>query len=731
MLITRRTRASAALLFAMALFASHSAAQETFEIVARFPTSVTRPEGPLLLAPDGSIYATAPTGGAFGRGSVFVLRPDGMGGYSQEDLYSFSGPDGIAPVYGVTFGTDGRLYGTTSRGGPADAGTFFRIDGAGHLTQLATVAAGGGSPPGPLSLGSDGNLYGSSSGGGANGAGTIFRLDGSTGTLTTLHDFGPGEGSAPYSCVVQGSDGRYYGTTTKGGSSDLGTVYAIDASGTFETIHEFSGTDGSDPGASFLAASDGALYGTTTQGGAAGYGTIYRITVAGDLTTLYHFAFSPAYDPPKARRLVEAIDGNFYGTTAPDLISSAPSTFYRIDSLGNYTGIALFPPIGPMTPGVSGDGSIYVAGYGVYRLDLSGNSTALSAGPPPPQVLDPGGRLIETPAGTLYALASSDRSVLLRLDLSGTPAVAHDFPLYNSVNADLLHLDDGSFYGTTYSGPGEYGSVFRLDASFVETDLHDFSGDDGTLPYVGLTAGPSGEIWGTTRDGGANHFGTIFKIDALGAFTSLHSFDAGEASWDPLVYATDGNFYGLLKDDAYFVSSASAFRADSQGSVTPLHDFTPGGRFPTSLFQGTDGDFYGIMATPPFDPSPGDTIFKMDSAGAVTPLYDFPSGSGRRLFRVGDGTIYGASTPSIRPTPVTFSAWTRRPRCRSSTFSRAARTASRIPGRISSSLPTAICTERRAATSVARSTGSASTPRRRRSTRSSRRRVEPREEPGP
>src|SRR5713226_6501116 len=84
-----------------------------------------------------------------------------------------------------------------------------------------------------------------------------------------------------------------------------------------ETIlHRFvnDGTDGKFPYASLLQATDGNFYGTTSQGGAFGLGTVFQITPDNTVTVLHSFAGGTDGARPYAA-LIQATDGNFYGTT--------------------------------------------------------------------------------------------------------------------------------------------------------------------------------------------------------------------------------------------------------------------------------------------------------------------------------------------------------------------------------------------------------------------------------
>ncbi len=139
--------------------------------------------------------------------------------------------------------------------------------------------------------------------------------------LTTLHAFDGPDGLEPYAGLIQATDGNFYGTTSYGGPSarsSFGTIFKITLSGTLTTLHVFDYTDGEAPNAGLIQATDGNFYGTTSEGGVGGYaGTVFKITPSGTLTTLYRFCSQTNCTDgqlPDAG-LIQATDGNFYGTT--------------------------------------------------------------------------------------------------------------------------------------------------------------------------------------------------------------------------------------------------------------------------------------------------------------------------------------------------------------------------------------------------------------------------------
>ncbi len=295
----------------------------------------------LTAGADGNFYGTTFLGGNLstcdsnGCGVIFKMTPAGK----LTVIYSFSGPDGIAPealvqgsdgnFYGTTFCTTGTFHLTTSLPSPAltcGGGTVFKVTPSGTLTTLHYFNGTDGAAPPKAGLieGSDGNFYGVAGAGGANGQGTVFKLT-PGGTLTTLYNFAGPDGYGPVG-LMQGADGNFYGTTVQGGNFSVcdfygcGTVFKLTPSGTLTTLHSFTGADGAYPLAAVVQGSDGNFYGTTSAAGAhqtclpENYcGTVFKITPSGTLTTLYNFAGQDGASPQAA--LLPANDGNLYGTT--------------------------------------------------------------------------------------------------------------------------------------------------------------------------------------------------------------------------------------------------------------------------------------------------------------------------------------------------------------------------------------------------------------------------------
>jgi len=260
-------------------------------------------------------------------------------------LYSFCAQsrctDGEYPYAGLVQATNGDFYGTTNQGGASNGGTVFKITPSGTLTTLYSFCSQGGSectdgfgPMAGLVQATNGYLYGTTRYGGTGkyssdgGGGTVFKITPS-GTLTTLYSFcsqsGCADGEYPfYGALVQATSGDLYGTTAAGGY-DIGTVFKITPSGTLATLYTFGtqSTDGLDPLAGLVQATDGNFYGTTQYGGTGEYGsggaggTVFKITPSGTLTTLYSFCSQGrcADGSSPYAGVVQATNGDFYGTT--------------------------------------------------------------------------------------------------------------------------------------------------------------------------------------------------------------------------------------------------------------------------------------------------------------------------------------------------------------------------------------------------------------------------------
>lgn len=279
------------------------------------PTDGSEPYGGLIQARDGNLYGTTTGGGSHNSGTVFKITTSGTLKLLGSLNYAV---DGAIPYAGVVQATNGSFYGTTTEG-ELGQGTVYEITSFGQITAVYNFAANGVQPIAPVIQASNGNFYGTAYTDGAFGCGTIFEVT-LNGAFTLLHNFTGGDGCFPYGALVQGSDGNLYGTATAGGAHNgfnAGTFFNITPTGTFTLLHVFDRTDGAGPEGALVQATDGNFYGTTYAGGASGKGTVFKVTPSGTVTTLYSFCpQSGCFDGSNPiAGLVQASNGTFYGTT--------------------------------------------------------------------------------------------------------------------------------------------------------------------------------------------------------------------------------------------------------------------------------------------------------------------------------------------------------------------------------------------------------------------------------
>jgi uncharacterized repeat protein (TIGR03803 family) len=260
-----------------------------------------QPSVGLVQARNGDFYGTTGLCGSNASGTVFKITAGGR----LTTLHSFcsqaSCADGSHPYAGLIQATNGNLYGTTSQlGANFGGGTIFEITPSGSLSTLYSfcskpLCADGFSPLAGLVQGDDGDFYGTTFGGGANtapdqeGGGTIFKIT-PAGALTTLYSFcsqpACADGYAPYSTLVQATNGHFYGTTQGGGAGYYyGTIFQIRPGGALTTLYSFCSqtgcADGAYPYTGLIQDTNGELYGLTEEGGANFYdsGTIFSLSV--------------------------------------------------------------------------------------------------------------------------------------------------------------------------------------------------------------------------------------------------------------------------------------------------------------------------------------------------------------------------------------------------------------------------------------------------------------------
>jgi uncharacterized repeat protein (TIGR03803 family) len=322
-------------------------------------------------------------------------------------------------------------------------------------------------------------------------------------------------------------------------------------------------------------------------------------------TLLYSFGGNPvSYTDSLApfAGLIEARDGNFYGTAS--------------------------------TGGAYGAGTVFkVTTAGVQSIVHSFGANGAGDG------LLPSGNLLQGPDGTLYGTTlsggSSGSGTVFKITAQGAESVLVSFAGGSDSDApeSPLVLDsEGNLYGTASAGGGHNdGTVFKVTPQGAETVLWSFGGTaDGEAPAAGLTLGRDGNYYGTTFKGGAHGGGTIFRITPTGTLTTLHAFGgtAGDGYWPfaGLILGSDGNFYGATVNDLND-RGGTVYRMTPDGTVSILHTFT--GLISSSdaavpygpLVEDVNGNFYGTTLEGGLYGQ--GAVYEITAAGTESVLYSF------------------------------------------------------------------------------------------------------------
>jgi uncharacterized repeat protein (TIGR03803 family) len=345
-----------------------------------------------------------------------------------------------------------------------------------------------------------------------------------------LWEFGYGlDAEYPQAGLILGTDGHLYGTGQYGGPNLWGAVFEFvpgvgakyGPSGTESVLAGFaSGADSDRPSGSVVQASDGNFYGTTYAGGANSMGTVFKVTPSGSRAVLWSFGNGTDGSYPKST-LIQGSDGNLYGTT-------------------------------------TGGGQF--GGGTVFKITLTGTESVLWSFGSGTDGNDPEAGLVEAGDGNLYGVTSfggaQSNGTVFKLTHAGVETVLSNLagPYGAGAANQLMQAADGNLYGTTqYGGASDGGTLFRITLAGDVTVLWTFgSGTDGVSPQGRLWQGNDGNLYGTTTGGGAaDRSGTFFRMTLDGVETVLWSFDttAVETSVEPLgvVQGLDGNFYGVSR----------------------------------------------------------------------------------------------------------------------------------------------------------------------------------------
>jgi uncharacterized repeat protein (TIGR03803 family) len=515
------------------------------------------------------------------------------------------------------------------------------------LIALASLLDGpqGVAPYSTLIQDSNGNLFGTTFGGNPVGDGTVFEVDPTSGKITTLAVFTGSNGANPEGGLVMDSNGNLFGTTSAGGTNNEGTIFEIPSGGTLKTLFNFSGANGSNPSnETLLLDSNGNLFGTTRNGGPGftthqtGNGTVFELP-KGSSALLTLASFSGGNGSLPFAGLVADSKGDLFGTTA----------------LG----------------GTNNDGTVFEVQAGTNSLISLASFTGLNgASPECSLMIDTAGNLM----GTTTSGGTSNGGVIFQLGAgSGTinplasfsPSVDGWFP-----RGGLVEDAFGNFFGTTlyggmlfnpsspYSG---YGAVYEYSSSTnTLAPISLFTGgSDGGNPSAGLLMDSSGNLFGAATGGGPENlgYGTVFEVPSgmstiapVAAFTG----SVGAAPYGGLVEDSSGNLYGTAYEGGP-LGYGSVFEVPKgTGTAMALATFngangaTPQG----NLILDSNGNLFGTTVSG--GGSNSGTVFEVaKGSNTINTLVSFTGINGQApncgLLEDSNGNLFGTTFGTTPP----------------------------------------------------------------------------------
>ena len=352
-----------------------------------------------------------------------------------------------------------------------------------------TGGTDGSSPTAGFVINKYGAMWGTASSGGASGAGVVYRIN-TAGKLTPLYSFtGGADGGTPQSSLIF-KNSFLYGTASSGGANGQGVVYRVNmTTGAEKVLYSFQGgTDGSSPVGRLAMDAAGNLYGATSSGGASGNGTVFEITTKDKEIILHSFGAGEGANPVAGVTFDSA--GNVYGTASAGG-AYGNGTVFELTKSSGWTESTLHDFE------LTTDGGVPYAGL---VLDGSGNLWGATTD---------GGDGGSSGGGTLFELSPvvggwsfSTIYTLAGWGISGS---------YRDVLLDA----SGNVYATTHcDGANNAGTVYKLtNGTWSYDELYTFTGGtDGLYSFSNLVADSKGNLYGTTRYGGADGAGVAFKV---------------------------------------------------------------------------------------------------------------------------------------------------------------------------------------------------------------------------
>lgn len=578
----------------------------------------------------------------------------------------------LAPLYAQV------LYGTTFNGGNAGAGTINKVmTDKNTLVVIKSLESHASySIYTNFIQASDGKLYGMTAYGGDNNAGIIYSFDPLSSSYKKLRDLDSANGSYPYGSLMQAGNGKLYGTTYRGGSSNVGVIFSFDPSSSiFTKLKDLSNLNGYNPTGNLIQATNGKLYGMTSQGGTNDAGVIFSFDPVSNVYTKLKDLEDTIGAVPNGS-LLQANDGKLYGVTNSGGNNGSNGVIFSFDlSSSKYSKLKEFDgtngsnPYGSLVQSVSG------VLYGMTSTGGSSNNGVIFSFDPSSLTYTklrdfnnqdgnyPYGSLIQATNGKLYGMTSGggskDKGVIFSFDLSSLSYTkVKEFDSSSdggNPGGSLLQLKNGKLYGLATYSESTGSVIFSLEpVSGAYTKLKDIASNETGSNIAGsLLFASNGQLFGTTSLGGSNGVGVIFSLDTSSfAYKKLKDFDYinGVNPNGTLIQASDGLMYGMTQGGGT-AGNGTIFSFNPSSSIlSKIKDFENSiGTKPTGgLIQASDGKLYGMTRKGGsknygviFSFDPGSSVYKklkdFDYTNGGYPVGSLIQGKDKKLYGLTNG----------------------------------------------------------------------------------------------
>jgi hypothetical protein len=252
------------------------------------------------------------------------------------------------------------------------------------------------------------------------------------------------------------------------------------------------------------------------------------------------------------------------------------------------------------------------------------------------QLQQPAG-VTEGSPGVLYSLGGASDQIPFSISTTGVKTILAAFPTGHGVLALPVSAPNGRFYSAVGYMLNPV-SIFSVSSAAHSQKLYAAQPNGVEL----LQNLPNGTLLGIAENPSETAY-YVVSSDLGGNVTAIFQFPTGERLPNTLIYASDGNYYGVAITGAGYV-----YRVTPSGVMTKLFSFPANSFMSTAFFvpllQANDGNLYGVA---PNGGSTGTAVFyKLTLSGQYTPLYTFPSGPSydpTALIEGSDGNFYGST----------------------------------------------------------------------------------------